>query len=81
MPKKERLKKKKKMKNRTNLRIFLVSMFTTLCLIALLLGIAEVDMQCRRIGFGDNKTLIYRITGKNLSLACNTAEICYNDSV
>ncbi|MCI1966152.1 MAG: hypothetical protein LKJ17_08490 [Oscillospiraceae bacterium] len=61
-----------------NLKIFLVSMFCTLGLIGLFLGIAEVDTQCRRIGFGDNKTLIYQITGKNLVLTCNTAEICYN---
>jgi hypothetical protein len=56
------------MMNRRNFRIFLVSMFSTLCVIALLLGLAEVDTQCRRIGFGDEKTLIYQIIGKNLSL-------------
>ncbi|MFU0832110.1 MAG: N-acetylmuramoyl-L-alanine amidase [Oscillospiraceae bacterium] len=67
-------------KNR-NLRIFLVSMFSTLCIIALLLGLAKVDTQCRRIGFGDEKTLISQITGKNLDLACNTGEICYNNAV
>lgn len=69
------------MMNRRNFRIFLVSMFSTLCVIAFLLGLAEVDTQCRRIGFGDEKTLIYQIIGKKLSLACNTADICYNNSV
>lgn len=69
------------MRDHRNLRIFLVSMISTLCVIALLFGIAEVDVQGRRIGFGDNKTLIYQITGKNLNLACNTIQICYNNSV
>lgn len=67
------------MKKKRDLRIFLASMLSTLCLIGFLLGFMEVDAQCRRIGFGDNKTLIYQITGKNLSLTCNTAEICYNN--
>jgi len=53
-------------------------MLGTLCLVGLLLGLAEVDTQCRKIGFGDNKTLIYQITGKNWNLTCNTAKICYN---
>lgn len=60
------------------MRIFLASMLGTLCLVGLLLGLAEVDTQCRKIGFGDNKTLIYQITGKNWNLTCNTAKICYN---
>ncbi|QAT51105.1 hypothetical protein EQM14_15745 [Caproiciproducens sp. NJN-50] len=67
------------MKKQHDLRIFLASMFGTLCLIGFLIGFLEVDTQCRRIGFGDNKTLIYQITGKNLSLTCNTSEICYNN--
>lgn len=71
-------KKKPKMGQRRNLRIFLASMLGTLCLVGLLLGLSEVDTQCRKIGFGDNKTLIYQITGKNLNLTCNTAKICYN---
>lgn len=69
------------MVNHRNLRIFLVSMFSTLCVIVLLLGLAEVDTQCRRIGFGDEKTLIFQMIGKNLDLACNTGDICYNNSV
>ena len=56
------------MKRNPELRIFLTSMVATLCALGLLLGIAEVDTQCRRIGFGDDKTLIYQITGKNLNL-------------
>lgn len=53
-----------------NARIFLVSLFSTLCAAALLLGIMEVDYQSRRIGFGDEKTLVYQITGKNPNLSC-----------
>ena len=69
------------MKHHRSLTIFLVSLLGTLCVFGLLLGLAEVDAQCRRIGFGDNKTLLSQITGKNWGLTCNTAEICYNDSV
>lgn len=71
----------KKNRDRRNLRIFLVSLFGTLCVILCLLGLAVVDAQCRRIGFGDNKTLIDQITGKNFELTCNQAQICYNDLV
>ena len=56
------------MRRNREMRIFLTSLMTTLCVLGLLLGVAEVDTQCRRIGFGDNKTLIYQITGKNLNL-------------
>lgn len=69
------------MKNKRNLRIFLTSMVCTLCVLGLLLGLMEVDTQCRRIGFGDEKTLISQITGKNLNLTCIDAQICYNNSV
>lgn len=65
------------MRNR-NIRIFLTSLVGTLCVLALLIGLAAVDLQCRRIGFGDEKTLIYQITGKNLTLSCNTPQLCYN---
>ncbi|HEX2998704.1 MAG TPA: hypothetical protein VHR86_00435 [Armatimonadota bacterium] len=58
------------MRNRHQLRVFLVSFFTTLLLIALFLGLAAVDYECRKIGFGDEKTLIYQLTGKNLNFAC-----------
>jgi hypothetical protein len=61
-----------------NMKIFLVSLFSTLCVAALVLGILEVDYQSRRIGFGDNKTLIYQITGKNLNLSCIRGKLCYN---
>ena len=66
------------MRNRKNLRAFLTSFFVSLLLLALLLGLNAVDFQCRRIGFGDNKTFIFRITGKNLPLACNEDGLCYN---
>ena len=58
------------MRNRRGLRIFLVSFFTTVLFIALFLGLAAVDYECRKIGFGDGKTLIYQLTGKNLNFAC-----------
>lgn len=53
-----------------NGRIFIVSFFSTLCAAALIFGLMEVDYQSRRIGFGDEKTLVYEITGKNLNLSC-----------
>ena len=66
---------------RRNRRIFLTSFFSTLCLIVLLIGIVEVDDNSRRIGFGDNKTLIYQITGKTWHESCNVAELWYNNFV
>ncbi|WBY63880.1 MAG: N-acetylmuramoyl-L-alanine amidase [Thermocaproicibacter melissae] len=66
--------------HRREIRAFLISFFTTLLLILLFLGIAVVDYECRKIGFGDEKTLIYQITGKNLNFACNSTGICYNYS-
>lgn len=69
------------MNSKRDLRIFMISFFGTLCLLGLFFGLAEVDYQSRRIGFGDGKTLIYRITGKNFNLACNAVEICYNNSI
>lgn len=68
------------MHNRRGMRAFLISFVTTLLLILLFLGIAVVDYECRKIGFGDEKTLIYQITGKNLNFACNTPGIWYNCS-
>lgn len=53
------------MKNKRNHRAFFTSFFCTLLLLALLWGLAVVDFQCRRIGFGDNKTFLYEMTGKN----------------
>lgn len=58
-----------------------MSFFSTLCVLALILGLLVVDCESRKIGFGDNKTLIYEITGKNFNLSCNNGEICYNNSV
>jgi heme/copper-type cytochrome/quinol oxidase subunit 3 len=63
---------------RREFRAFVISLLTTLLLILLFLGIAVVDYECRKIGFGDEKTLIYQITGKNLNFACNSIGICYN---
>ena len=67
------------MRNNRSLRAFLTSFFVSLAAIALFLGIAFVDYQCRKIGFGDEKTLIFQITGKNLNFACIAAGICYNN--
>ena len=67
------------MKNNRQLRVFATSLFVTLAALALLWGIAAVDYQCRKIGFGDEKTLIFQITGKNLNFACIAAGICYNN--
>lgn len=58
------------MKKNRNFRDFVISLVCTLCLLALLLGFAEVDYQCRRTGFGDEKTLISQISGKNLPMSC-----------
>jgi hypothetical protein len=69
------------MKNNPDRRIFLTSFFSTLCIIGLALGIMAADSESRRIGFGDGKTLIYQITGKNFDLACNAAQICYNNFI
>jgi hypothetical protein len=66
---------------RRNRRIYFASFFSTLCIIMLLIGMAEVDYNSRRIGFGDNKTLIYQITGKTWHESCNVAEIWYNNFV
>lgn len=68
------------MRNNRSLRAFLVSLFATLLLFALFWGLAAVDYECRKIGFGDEKTLIYQITGKNLNFACINPGICYNNS-
>lgn len=66
---------------RRNKRIFFASFFSTLCVFALLVGIVEVDLNSRRIGFGDNKTLIYQITGKTWQESCNVAKVWYNNVV
>lgn len=62
-------------------RIFFASFFSTLCVLALLFGMAEVDANSRRIGFGDDKTLIYKITGKTWQETCNVAKVWYNNFV
>jgi hypothetical protein len=67
------------MKKNRSLRIFMTSMFVTLTVLALLLGLAVVDYQCRKIGFGDEKTLLFQVTGKNLNFACITVGVCYNN--
>lgn len=63
------------------MRIFFASFFSTLCVLMLLLGMAEVDYQSRRIGFGDKQTLIYQIIGKNWDECCNAAKMWYNNFI
>ncbi|NLJ30835.1 MAG: hypothetical protein GX424_04415 [Clostridiales bacterium] len=66
---------------RQNRRAFFASFFSTLCVIALVLGIAEVDANSRRIGFGDNKTVFTRYIGQNWQETCNTVKVWYNNFV
>lgn len=67
--------KRKEQKN------FLCVIFSTLCVLALLFGIAEVDANSRRIGFGDDKTLMHQITGETWQESCNAVKIWYNDFI
>lgn len=69
------------MRKSRGFKIFLTSFFVSLLVIGLLWGFAIVDYQSRRIGFGDEKTLIYQITGKNPDITCIGAGICYNISI
>lgn len=69
------------MRHNRDLRIFLGSFLGTLCVLGLIFGLLVVDSESRRVGFGDEKTLIYEITGKNLNLSCNDVEICYNNFI
>jgi hypothetical protein len=69
------------MEHNRDLRIFLGAFFGTLCVLGLVFGILAVDSESRRVGFGDGKTLIYEITGKNLNLSCIDTEICYNNFI
>ncbi|MFR9308725.1 hypothetical protein [Hydrogeniiclostridium mannosilyticum] len=47
-------------------KAFLTSFICTLLIILFAAGLNEVDYQCRQIGFGDENTLLYRLTGKHL---------------
>ncbi|HEX3039976.1 MAG TPA: hypothetical protein VHP54_06755 [Caproiciproducens sp.] len=67
--------------NRKKRRIFFTSFFSTLCILMLLIGMAEVDYQSRRIGFGDNRVLTVQITGKTWDECCNAVKTWYNDFV
>jgi hypothetical protein len=58
------------MKNFSGRRIFWASFFSASLVLLLLWGLATVDYECRRIGFGDGNTLIYRMTGKNPAITC-----------
>lgn len=55
---------------RKKFRIFIVSFMCTLCVLTLAAGIIQVDYNSRRIGFGDEHTLLYFITGKNIHFDC-----------
>lgn len=56
------------MKRNKNARIFAVSFYSTLCVLALAIGILEVDYHSRQTGFGDGQTLIHSLTGWDLHL-------------
>lgn len=58
------------MKKHLCLRIFLVSFSATALALILVWGLAAVDYECRRVGFGDENTLLYRLTGKNPPITC-----------
>ena len=45
-------------------RLFFTAFFSTVCLCLLGIGILEADYQSRKIGFGDEKTLLYAWTGR-----------------
>ena len=66
---------------RRDSRIFFSAFFSTLCVFALLFGFVQVDFNSRRVGFGDDKTLIYQITGKTWQESCNVVKIWYNNVV
>ncbi len=53
---------------RRGLRAFATALVATLCVLGFVIGFLEVDEQSRRIGFGDEKTLIFTITGQNWRL-------------
>ena len=67
--------------NRRDRRIFFTAFFSTLCVFVLVFGFVEVDFNSRRVGFGDDKTLIYQITGKTWQESCNVVKVWYNNVV
>ena len=56
------------MKQRKDIRAFAVSFYCTLCVLILAIGILEADYHSRQTGFGDGKTLIQSLTGRNWRL-------------
>ncbi len=48
-----------------NRRVFFTAFVVTLCILSFGIGILQADYYCRQTGFGDENTLIHRITGKN----------------
>lgn len=58
------------MRKHPRLRIFLASFAATALTLTLLWGLAAVDYECRRVGFGDGDTLLFRLTGKNPPITC-----------
>ena len=48
-----------------NRRVFFTAFVVTLCILSFVIGILQADYYCRQTGFGDDNTLIHRITGKN----------------
>ena len=48
-----------------NRRVVLTAFMGTLCFLCFVIGILQADYYCRQTGFGDEETLIHRLTGKN----------------
>lgn len=67
--------------DRKEKKIFYTSFFSTLLFFVLIFGLIKVDYNSRKIGFGDDKTLIYELTGKTWNETCNDAKLWYNNFV
>lgn len=49
-------------------RAFLTAFVATLCVLGFAMGFLEVDSRSRQVGFGDENTLLNRLTGENWQL-------------
>ena len=67
--------------NKKEKKIFFTSFLSTMLIFVLVFGLIEVDYNSRRIGFGDEKTLIYEMTGKTWDETCNDVKLWYNNLV
>ena len=62
-------------------RIFVTSFYSTLCVLLLIAGLLAVVENSRRIGFGDNQTFFYQITGQTWQGTCNAVKVWYNQII